>query len=102
MGPSDAVRRWFGHRPERWEEFRRRYREKLDRNAGLDRLLELAAERRVTLVFAACDRERNNAGVLQELLEERLSTATRFMVMALCDINACERRVHDDRPKRYP
>jgi uncharacterized protein YeaO (DUF488 family) len=77
LAPSDALRRWFAHVPERWEEFRRRYREELAGNAGLDpaldHLLELAAERPVTLVFAARDTERNNAVVLQELLQEHLS-----------------------------
>lgn len=73
VAPSDDLRRWFAHVPERWEEFRRQYREELIGNAELDRLLELSAERPVTLVFAARDTERNNAVVLQELLQEHLS-----------------------------
>jgi uncharacterized protein YeaO (DUF488 family) len=73
VAPSDELRRWFAHVPERWEEFRRRYRDELAGNPALDRLLELAAERPVTLVFAARDTERNNAVVLQELLQEHLS-----------------------------
>ena len=73
VAPSDELRRWFAHVPERWEEFRRRYREELAGNAALDRLLEFATERPVTLLFAARDAERNNAVVLQELLQEHLS-----------------------------
>jgi uncharacterized protein YeaO (DUF488 family) len=66
VAPSDELRRWFAHAPDRWEEFRRRYLEDLTGNAPLDRLLELAAERPVTLAFAVRDTERNNAVVLQE------------------------------------
>ncbi|HEY8490603.1 MAG TPA: DUF488 family protein [Dehalococcoidia bacterium] len=71
--PSDGLRRWFGHRPERWEEFRRRYREELAGPEAQAALRELAAWARdgdVTLLFAAKDPERNNAVVLREVLRE--------------------------------
>ena len=35
IAPSDALRKWFGHDPERWEEFQRRYREELQKEIGL-------------------------------------------------------------------
>ncbi len=75
IGPSDELRKWFGHRPERWEEFRRRYRAELEqpgRRELVDRLLELAREGPLTLLYGARDTERNQAVVIRELLEERL------------------------------
>lgn len=74
VAPSDALRRWYGHRPERWEEFRRRYRIELSEGAAqaaLQALAERARAGRVTLVFGARDAEHSQAAVLRELLEER-------------------------------
>lgn len=75
VAPSDGLRRWFGHRPERWAEFRRRYREELASPGAQAALRDLAAWARdgdVTLLFAAKDPERNNAVVLREVLEESM------------------------------
>jgi len=75
LAPSDGLRRWFGHRPDRWEEFRRRYREELrepERARLLDELAALARETPLTLLFGARDRARNQAVVIMEALEERL------------------------------
>lgn len=67
--PTPQLRTWFGHRPERWEEFRKRYRAELIANtATVDALRKLCAGRRVTLVFAAKDLDRNGAAVLREFL----------------------------------
>ncbi len=69
LAPSDELRRWFGHDPARFPEFRRRYHEELAEHAQtLERLRELARRGRLTLVFAARDRLRNNAVVLAEVL----------------------------------
>ena len=71
VAPSDELRKWFGHDPEKWEEFRRRYREELKDHEGL--LAQLRSEVRkgaVTLLFAAKDAEHNNAVVLKELLTQ--------------------------------
>lgn len=76
LAPSDELRRWFGHRPERWEEFRRRYAEELaqpERRQLLERLAELAREGPVTLLFGARDRSRNQAVVIAEALEARMT-----------------------------
>ncbi|MBX6350597.1 MAG: DUF488 domain-containing protein [Clostridia bacterium] len=73
IAPSDELRRWFAHEPDRWPEFRRRYRDELAdprRSEALRRLRELARAGRVTLLFAARDEERNNAAVLAEILRE--------------------------------
>ena len=72
VAPSDALRRWFGHKPDRWEPFAAKYRAELAQRADLLRLLdELRRRGRVTLVYGASDTKRNNAVVLRELLEER-------------------------------
>ncbi|GFO61454.1 hypothetical protein GMST_37790 [Geomonas silvestris] len=71
IAPSDELRHFFGHDPQRWPEFRERYRQELTAHREeLDRLRELAAGGRVTLVYAARDIEHNNAVVLKELLLE--------------------------------
>jgi uncharacterized protein YeaO (DUF488 family) len=71
LAPSDALRRWFGHDPARWPEFRRRYRAELQaRRPELAALAARAARRRVTLLYAAADTARNNAVVLKDILDE--------------------------------
>ncbi|WP_337174921.1 DUF488 domain-containing protein [Paludisphaera sp.] len=71
VGPSTELRKWFGHDPERWDEFRRRYRGELRHHAEeLGRLRALAGEGTVTLVYAARDEEHNEAVVLREVLLE--------------------------------
>lgn len=77
VAPSNDLRRWFGHDPRRWAEFRRRYRAELrhDREAAaaLVALVERARAGRVTLVYGAHDRDHNQAVVLREVVEERLA-----------------------------
>lgn len=67
--PSDELRRWFNHDPVRFEQFRARYREELAAHADtLDDLRRRARSEPLTIVYAARDREHNNAVVLAELL----------------------------------
>ncbi len=69
LAPSTELRRWFGHDPARFEEFRQRYLEEL--SAQEDKLRELrerAREKTLTLVYGARDTEHNDAVVLAELL----------------------------------
>ncbi|HSC49010.1 MAG TPA: DUF488 family protein [Gaiellaceae bacterium] len=69
LAPSDELRRWFAHRPERFERFRARYVEEL--RAHADHLAELRRRARggkVTVVFAARDAGHSNAAVLAPLL----------------------------------
>ena len=69
LAPSKELRQWFGHEPQRWEEFRRRYaREVHAHEERLAQLRALARTTRVTLVHAARDEEHNDAVVLRELL----------------------------------
>ena len=73
LGPSDDLRKWFGHDPDRFGEFRRRYVEELkDRRGLLSDLRRRARAARVTLLFAAKDEERNNAVVLADVLRRGL------------------------------
>ena len=73
LAPSDDLRKWFGHRPEKWREFKQRYFEELDRMpAEVGELLNEARRGTVTLVFAARDETHNNAVALREYLERRL------------------------------
>jgi uncharacterized protein YeaO (DUF488 family) len=68
------IRIWFGHVPERLDEFHERYMAELRTNPeAVDRLVELASSRQVTLLFGAHDPERNNAVALSEYLESRTS-----------------------------
>nr|WP_152822127.1 MULTISPECIES: DUF488 family protein [unclassified Corynebacterium] len=69
--PSVELRRWFGHDPNRFDEFARRYRAELaEPNPDVDRLLFLADEGDVSLLYAARDRECNHAVVLARWLRE--------------------------------
>ena len=71
VAPSHELRTWFGHDPEKFVEFRRRYETELASGPGqeaLTRLRELAKHGPVTLVFAARDTEHTNAVVLRYLL----------------------------------
>jgi uncharacterized protein YeaO (DUF488 family) len=72
LAPSTELRRWFGHDPERFAEFRRRYLEELaDRGEKLRELRRRARVGTVTLVYSARDSEHNDAVVLAELLRRR-------------------------------
>ena len=73
VAPSDELRRWFGHEPERWAEFQRRYAAELDAQPeSWQPLLEAARQGDVTLVYAARDEEHNNAAALRSYLEKKL------------------------------
>ena len=76
IAPSTELRKWFGHDPERWDEFRSRYRGELeDRDDLVDALVERTTDGRVTLVFGAKDTDHNQAVVLAELIDERRRSA---------------------------
>jgi len=63
--PSDALRRWFGHKPEKWTVFQKRYFAELDQKRE-------AWRGNVTLLFSARDAERNNAVALRDYLMAKL------------------------------
>jgi uncharacterized protein YeaO (DUF488 family) len=73
VAPSTELRRWFGHDPERWPEFQRRYAAELRANAvAWEPLLVAARKGRVTFVYAARDTERNGAVALKVFLDPKL------------------------------
>jgi uncharacterized protein YeaO (DUF488 family) len=75
LAPSTELRKWFGHDPAKWDEFRKRYAGELEqRSEALEELVEKARAGRVTLVFSAKDTEHNNAVALREHLERRLNS----------------------------
>lgn len=76
VAPSDALRRWFGHDPARFDEFAARYRRELKRGpaaAALADLARRAAAGKVTLVYGAHDEEHNGAVVLRAEIEAALA-----------------------------
>ena len=78
LAPSAGLRQWFGHDPERFEEFRRRYIEELrDKRPRLAALRRRAREGKLTLVYSAHDSEHNDAVVLAEVLRRGLPASDR-------------------------
>lgn len=76
LAPSHELRRWFGHNPARWDEFRRRYWRELEQKTPALQELRRAAEKgRVTLLYAAADPVRNQAVVLREFLTSTVSAS---------------------------
>ncbi|MDY0344570.1 MAG: DUF488 family protein [Lentimicrobium sp.] len=72
LAPSTELRKWFDHTPERFEEFKKRYREELrSQEEELNRLHTMAESKEVTLLYAAKAEDINNAVVLRELLMQR-------------------------------
>ncbi len=75
LAPSPALRTWFGHEPERFREFARRYHAELrapSARALLADLTRRAAHGTVTLVYGARDEEHNGAVVLRDAIEDAL------------------------------
>lgn len=71
LAPSAQLRKWFDHRPDRFAEFRDRYREELLEHADrIEALRRRGTHSRLTILYAARDREHNNAVVVAELLRE--------------------------------
>ena len=73
IAPSAELRRWFAHDPDKWPEFRKRYRQELRTRADLVREIATRASRgRVTLVYGARDEAHNEAVVLAEVVRSRM------------------------------
>lgn len=78
VAPSDALRRWFGHKPERWKEFQKRYVAELRAQPEAWKpILEAARQGEVTLLYSAQDTERNGALVLQKFLAAKLARSAK-------------------------
>ena len=73
IAPSATLRKWYGHQPEKWEAFRRRYRAELEKPPRielLDELVKRARKEKVTLVFGARDAQHSNATVIAEMIRQ--------------------------------
>lgn len=74
IGPSTELRKWFGHDPDKYEQFKQKYKDELRSGEQLEAFEKLAAIVKnndiVTLVYGAKDEEHNQARVLKELLEK--------------------------------
>jgi uncharacterized protein YeaO (DUF488 family) len=74
VAPSAALRRWFAHKPERWQEFEKRYRAELaapEAQPQVEALRAMARKNHLTLLYAARDESMNNAVVLRDYLRKR-------------------------------
>ncbi len=79
IAPSAELRRWFGHLPERWPQFREQYEAELqspEKQALINELANKARSGPLTLVYGARDTEHNAAVVLKGLIERRLGADT--------------------------
>jgi uncharacterized protein YeaO (DUF488 family) len=78
VAPSTELRKWFDHREERWEEFRRRYHDELNANpAAWEPILAAGRRRTVTLLYSAHDTLHNGAVVLRDYLAKRQARPSR-------------------------
>jgi uncharacterized protein YeaO (DUF488 family) len=68
VAPSASLRKWFGHKPERWTEFRRRYFAELSVNPAVEVLKDIVSAGPVTLIYGAHDKIHNQAAALVEYL----------------------------------
>jgi uncharacterized protein YeaO (DUF488 family) len=70
IAPSTELRKWFGHDPEKWSEFQKKFKSEIHNNSDVwNQLKEIVKEHStVTLVYAAKDEEHNNAVVLSKML----------------------------------
>ena len=72
IAPSSELRKWFGHDPKRWDEFKSRYLKEIKNNkevlSELNKIVEIG---KTTLIYSAKDEEHNNAVVLKDLLENK-------------------------------
>jgi len=72
VAPSTELRKWFGHDPKKWDEFRKRYFKELDSHSEEIRLLRGKMQRGpLTLVFGSKEERFNNAEAIKEYLERR-------------------------------
>jgi uncharacterized protein YeaO (DUF488 family) len=73
VAPSAALRKWFGHKPERWEEFRKRYFAELRSNTAVETVEEAMKAGPVTLLYGAKDEVHNQAVALAEFLTGKVN-----------------------------
>ena len=73
ISPSNELRKWYGHDPEKWEEFKKRYRNEIeDQKEALDSIVKKARGGIVTFLFSSKEKKLNNAAALKEFVERRM------------------------------
>ncbi len=69
ISPSTELRKWFGHDPAKWEEFKKRYKKELeDKKEIMEKLKKEAKRKKITLLYSASETEHNNAIAMKEFL----------------------------------
>ena len=78
IAPSKELRKWFGHKPEKWDEFKEKYFHELKLNSeGLSELKKLDFKI-ITLVYSAKEKKFNNAVALKEFIETKFHPKDKF------------------------
>ena len=75
VAPSTQLRKWFGHSPDRWEEFQKRYFAELKASAAIQQLRDISRAGPVTLLYGAKDEVHNQAAALATYLEHETGSA---------------------------
>ncbi|MAL17484.1 MAG: hypothetical protein CL670_15160 [Balneola sp.] len=74
VAPSHDLRKWFNHDPDKWDEFKDRYRKELYGSEDIQKLIKLAEQKEtITFIYASKDEEYNSTVVLKEFIEQLLS-----------------------------
>jgi|SRR5690349_3615590 uncharacterized protein YeaO (DUF488 family) len=69
IAPSNELRKWFGHDPDKWKEFQKKYRQELKQNKEAVEILKNYIQKgNVTLLYAAKDEEHNEAQVIKDFI----------------------------------
>lgn len=75
IAPSQKLRKWFDHDPEKWDEFREKYRKELYGSENVEELLNIIdREKNVTLVFASKDEKHNSTALLKDFIEDLMDS----------------------------
>ncbi len=78
IAPSSELRKWFGHDPEKWDEFKQRFFKELQgKQEQLERIVDFAQKGRVTLLFGSKEERFNNASALKEYIEAGMKASER-------------------------
>ncbi len=75
LAPSTELRKWFGHDPEKWEEFKKRYKRELssmEKTKLLENIAQIAGQTNVTLIYSAKDTEHSDVIVLEKIIREMM------------------------------
>jgi uncharacterized protein YeaO (DUF488 family) len=72
IAPTTELRKWFGHEEDKWDGFKKRYKQELQKNfESVEQLIQELKSGMVTLVYGAKDTEHNDAVVLKEYIEQK-------------------------------